>query len=81
MANKKRAYIYVDVEKYARFKKLLDIMGITMTSFFDETMDEFINKMEDVILKQDKDAFLKMMSINLDQIQNELNMEIQKNKE
>lgn len=81
MAKKKRAYIYVDEEKYARFKKLLDIMGITMTGFFDETMDEFLSKMEDVILNQDKDAFLKMMSINLDEIQNELNMEIQKNKE
>lgn len=69
---KKRAYIYVEEEKYARFKRLLDIMGITMTAFFDETMDEFINKMEDVILNQDKDAFLKMMSINLDEIKNEL---------
>lgn len=69
---KKRAYIYVEEEKYARFKRLLDIMGITMTAFFDETMDEFINKMEDVILRQDKDAFLKMMSINLDEIKNEL---------
>lgn len=72
---KKRAYIYVEEEKYARFKKLLDIMGITMTAFFDETMDEFINKMEDVILNQDKDAFLKMMSINLEEIQSEIRKE------
>ena len=76
MAKKKRAYIYVDVEKYARFKKLLDIMGITMTGFFDETMDEFLSKMEDVILNQDKDAFLKMMSINLEEIQKDLRKEI-----
>ncbi|HLR33701.1 MAG TPA: hypothetical protein VK071_00025 [Tissierellales bacterium] len=76
MAKKKRAYIYVDEEKYARFKKLLDIMGITMTGFFDETMDEFLSKMEDVILNQDKDAFLKMMSINLEEIQKDLRKEI-----
>lgn len=76
MANKKRAYIYVDIDKYARFKRLLNIMGITMTSFFDQTMDEFINNMEDVLLKQDKDAFLKMMSINLEEIQNEIKKEI-----
>ena len=76
MAKKKRAYIYVDEEKYARFKKLLDIMGITMTGFFDETMDEFLIKMEDVILNQDKDAFLKMMSINLEEIQKDLRKEI-----
>lgn len=74
--NKKRAYIYVDIDKYAKFKKLLDIMGITMTSFFDQTMDEFINNMEDVLLKQDKDAFLKMMSINLEEIQNEIKKEM-----
>ena len=76
MAKKKRAYIYVDEEKYDRFKKLLDIMGITMTGFFDETMDEFLIKMEDVILNQDKDAFLKMMSINLEEIQKDLRKEI-----
>ena len=76
MAKKKRAYIYFDEEKYARFKKLLDIMGITMTGFFDETMDEFLSKMEDVILNQDKDAFLKMMSINLEEIQKDLRKEI-----
>lgn len=69
---KKRAYIYVEEEKYAKFKKLLDIMGVTMTAFFDETMDEFINKMEDMILNQDKDAFLKMMSIDLEAMQNEI---------
>ena len=74
--NKKRAYIYVDIDKYAKFKKLLDIMGITMTAFFDQTMDEFINNMEDVLINQDKDAFLKMMSINLEEIQNELRKEI-----
>lgn len=74
--NKKRAYIYVDIEKYAKFKKLLDIMGITMTAFFDQTMDEFINNMEDVLINQDKDAFLKMMSINLEEIQNELKKEM-----
>jgi len=69
---KKRAYIYVDVEKYARFKKLLDIMGITMTDFFDQTMDEFIQSMEEVILNQDKEGFLQMMNLKLDSIGKEI---------
>lgn len=70
--NKKRAYIYVDIDKYARFKKMLDIMGITMTGFFDQIMDDYIDSMEDIILKQDKDAFLKMMNLNLDNMKKEI---------
>jgi len=69
---KKRAYIYVDVDRYARFKKLLDIMGITMTDFFDQTMSQFINSMEEVILNQDKEGFMKMMNLNLEQLQKEV---------
>lgn len=76
--NKKRAYIYVDVDKYARFKKLLDIMGITMTGFFDQTMDDFINSMEDVILNQDKEGFLKMMNLNIDSLKKDLDEELKK---
>lgn len=70
--NKKRAYIYVDIDKYARFKKMLDIMGLTMTGFFDKTMDDVINSMEDIILKQDKDAFLEMINLNLDTMKEEI---------
>lgn len=70
--NKKRAYIYVDIDKYARFKKLLDITETTMTDFFDQIMDQYIDTMEDLILKQDKDAFLKMMNLSLDNIKNEI---------
>ncbi|MER2000855.1 MAG: hypothetical protein ABS882_13870 [Lysinibacillus sp.] len=77
---KKRAYIYVDVDKYARFKKLLDIMGITMTDFFDQTMSEFIDSMEEVILNQDKEGFLKMMNLNLEQLQKEMK-DVKANKE
>lgn len=69
---KKRAYIYVDEDKYARFKKILDIMGITMTGFFDQTMDEFINSMEQVISNQDKEGFMKMMNLNLEKIKLEM---------
>lgn len=75
---KKRAYIYVEEEKYKRFKKLLDVMGVTMTDFFDQTMTDFITSMEEVIMNQDKDAFLKMMSINLDSMQKELQEELKK---
>ena len=78
MASKKRAYIYVDAEKYARFKKMLDIMGITMTAFVDQTMDEFLNNMEDAILNQDRELFLKMMTKNADFIQKELEEELKK---
>ena len=75
---KKRAYIYVEEEKYKSFKKLLDVMGVTMTDFFDQTMTDFITSMEEVIMNQDKDAFLKMMSINLDSMQKELQEELKK---
>lgn len=75
---KKRAYIYVDEDKYARFKKLLDIMGVTMTQFFDETMTEFISNMEEAILNEDKDAFMKMMNLNLEKLKEEIQEENKK---
>ena len=75
---KKRAYIYVDVDKYEKFKSILDAMGVTMTDFFDQTMTDFIDSMEKVILNQDKEGFLKMMSKNLDSIQEQVKKELEK---
>lgn len=75
---KKRAYVYVDVEKYERFKNILETMGVTMTDFFDQTMTDFIASMEEVILNEDKDGFMKMMSKNLDTIQEQLAKELKK---
>lgn len=75
---KKRAYVYVDIEKYARFKRLLDVMGITMTDFFDQTMTEFIDKMEDVVLNQDTEGFLKMITRNVEDLQEQVKKEFDK---
>lgn len=76
--SKKRVNIYVEVEKYDRFKKLLDIMGITVTDFFDESMTNFLDQMEAIVQNQDKDAFLKMMSRNIDDLQRQVEEELKK---
>lgn len=76
--NKKRVNIYVDVEKYDRFKRLLEAMGITITDFFDESMTDFINSMEVIVENQDKEAFLQMMSKNLEEIQKQVEEELKK---
>lgn len=75
---KKRINIYVEVEKYNRFKKILDIMGITVTDFIGQTMDDFINSMEQAVLNQDKDAFLEVMARNVDAIQEQVKEELKK---
>lgn len=75
---KKRANIYVDTDKYDRLKRILDVMGITVTDFFDQSMTDFIDNMEKVILNQDKDAFLQMMAKNLDVIQEQVAEELKK---
>lgn len=75
---KKRAYVYVDIEKYARFKRLLDVTGITMTDFFDQTMTEFIDKMEEVVLNQDTEGFLKMITRNVEDLQEQVKKELDK---
>lgn len=75
---KKRVNLYVDADKYNRFKKLLDIMGITVTDFMSQTMDDFINTMEQAVLNQDKDAFLEIMSRNIDSIQEQMEEELKK---
>lgn len=78
MSNKKRAYVYVDTDKYAKFKKILDALGLTMTDFFDKTMDDFIETMEIAIKNNDKDVFIDAISIKLDKISSELSEELKK---
>ena len=75
---RKRLNCYVDADKYERLKRILDIMGITVTDYINESMDNFINGMEQAVLNQDKDAFLQLMTKNLDVIQKQVEEEIKK---
>lgn len=70
--------IYVDQEKYERLKTILDIMNKSITEFFDESMTVFLDQMESVIQNQDRDAFLKMMSMNIDELQRQVEEELKK---
>lgn len=75
---RKRLNCYVDADKYERLKRILDIMGITVTDYINESMDNFINGMEQAVLNQDKDAFLQLMTKNLDVIQKQVEEELKK---
>lgn len=75
---RKRINIVVDVETYDRFKRLLEVMGITITDFFHESMSEFINSMEAIVENEDKEAFLKMISKNIDSLQKQVAEELKK---
>lgn len=75
---KKRANIYVDSNKYDRLKRVLDVMGVTVTEFFDEAMTDFLNNMEEAVLKQDSEIFLQMMAKNLEYIQEQVAKELKK---
>lgn len=74
----KRLNCHVDLENYDRFKRILDVMGITVTDFINETMVDFIDKMEQVILSNDKEAFLQMIAKNIDSIQDQVAEELKK---
>lgn len=78
MSEKKRINSYVDLETYNRLKKVLDIMGVTFTDFVNQAMKEFLDNMEEIVLKQDKEAFLKMMSMNIDTLQQQVKEELEK---
>jgi len=80
MSNNKKVpkKIYVDEVKYEKLKNLLEIMNITITDFFDDTMTTFIDSLEHAITSNDKDLFLQMMSKNLDVIQEQLSEELKK---
>lgn len=75
---KKRLNIYVEIEKYDRFKRILDAMGITVTDFMDQTMTDFIDNMEEAVMNKDKDVFLNMMARNIDAIQEQVANELKK---
>lgn len=72
----KRKSIIVDDVKYKRMKVVLSALGMTYADFLDQAMDEFLEKMEKIILGQDKDAFMEMMVKNLDKMQKEIAAEI-----
>lgn len=76
--DRKRANIYVDTDKYDRLKRVLDIMGITVTDFFDQAMTDFLDNMEQVVLNQDKEAFLQMIAKNIDSLQEQVAEELKK---
>lgn len=78
MSNKKRINCYVELDTYERLKRVLDIMGITVTDFINQSMKEFLENMEEVVLKQDREAFLKMMSMNIDTLQQQVKEELEK---
>ena len=80
MSNNKKVpkKIYVAEVKYEKLKNLLEIMNITITDFFDDTMTTFIDSLEHAITSNDKDLFLQMMSKNLDVIQEQLSEELKK---
>lgn len=75
---KKRLNCYVDLDTYNRFKRILDIMGITVTDYINQSMIEFIDNMEKVILNQDKEAFIQMIAKNIDEIQDQIAEELKK---
>lgn len=75
---RKRLNTFVDLETYERLKKVLDIMGLTVTDFINQAMKDFLENMEEVVLNQDNDAFLKMMAMNIDSLQQKVKEELEK---
>lgn len=75
---RKRLNTYVDVATYERLKRILDVMGMTVTDFINQAMVDFIDQMEAIIENQDKEAFLQMMAKNLDAIQKQVEEELKK---
>lgn len=70
--------IYVDSDKYERFKTVLDIMNISITDYFDQMISDFLDGLEDAVLNNDKDAFLDIISKNLETIQMEVEEALKK---
>lgn len=75
---RKRLNTFVDVATYDRLKRILDVMGMTVTDFINQAMIDFIEQMESIIESQDKEAFLQMMAKNLDEIQKQVEEELKK---
>ena len=75
---RKRLNTFVDVATYDRLKRILDVMGMTVTDFINQAMIDFIEQMESIIESQDKEAFLQMMAKDLDEIQKQVEEELKK---
>lgn len=76
--DKKRLNTFVDLATYERLKRILDAMGITVTDFINQAMIDFIEQMETIIENQDKEAFLQMMTKNIDNLQKQVEEELKK---
>ena len=75
---RKRLNTFVDVATYERLKRILDAMGMTVTDFINQAMIDFIEQMEMIVENQDKEAFLKMMTKNIDSLQKQVEEELKK---
>lgn len=78
---RKRLNTFVDIATYERLKRILDAMGMTVTDFINQAMIDFIEQMEMIVENQDKEAFLKMMTKNIDSLQKQVEEELKKDKE
>lgn len=75
---RKRLNTFVDVATYERLKKILDAMGLTVTDFINQAMVDFVEQMEEIIEKNDREAFLQIMTKNIDVLQKQVAEEIKK---
>ena len=75
---RKRLNTFVDVATYERLKRILDAMGMTVTDFINQAMIDFIEQMETIIENQDKEAFLQMITKNIDSLQKQVEEELKK---
>ena len=76
--DKKRLNTFVDLATYERLKRILDAMGMTVTDFINQAMIDFIEQMETIIENQDKEAFLQLMTKNIDNLQRQVEEELKK---
>ena len=75
---RRRLNTFVDVATYERLKRILDAMGLTVTDFINQAMVDFVEQMEDIIEKNDKEAFLQIMTKNIDTLQRQVAEELKK---
>ncbi|MGL5328130.1 MAG: hypothetical protein ACRDD7_02595 [Peptostreptococcaceae bacterium] len=75
---RKRINTFVDVATYERLKRILDAMGMTVTDFINQAMIDFVENMESIIENQDREAFLQMVTKNIDSIQKQVEHELKK---
>lgn len=75
---RRRLNTFVDVATYERLKRILDAMGLTVTDFINQAMVDFVEQMEDIIEKNDREAFLQIMTKNIDLLQKQVEEELKK---